>query len=75
VATEADKFQMNFITEVFGQVIILLISGTIFSFIIWKLRKTKTDFGEFFNRYGEMLAYAGLVFIALVIGLIQWWTN
>jgi hypothetical protein len=66
---------MSFITEIFGQIIILLISGTIFSFIIWKLKRRKTDFGGFLNKYGEMLAYAGLLFIVLVIGLIQWWTN
>jgi len=66
---------MSFITEVFGQIIILLISGMIFSFIIWKLKRRKTDFGEFLNKYGEMLAYAGLLFIGLIIALIQWWTN
>lgn len=66
---------MSFMTEIFGQAIILLISGSIFSFVIWKLKRRKTDFGEFSNKYGEMLAYAGLLFILLIIGLIQWWTN
>lgn len=66
---------MSFITEILGQVIILLISGTIFSFLFWKLKRRKTDFGEFLNKYGEMWAYAGLLFIVLIIGLIQWWVN
>ncbi len=30
------------------------------------------DFGDFLNKYGEMLAYAGILLIALVIALVQW---
>jgi hypothetical protein len=66
---------MTLIVEILGQAAILLISGAIFSFIVWKLRRTKMDFGEFVGKYGEILAYGGLFFIALIIGLIQWWTS
>jgi hypothetical protein len=66
---------MTFIGEIFGQIIILVISGTICSFLVWKLKRKKTDFGDFLNRYGEMLAYAGLLFIFLMMEIIQWWTS
>jgi hypothetical protein len=66
---------MSFIVGFFVQIVILFISATIFSFIVWKLKRGKTDFGEFVNKYGEMLAYAGLLFIALTIAFIKWWTD
>jgi hypothetical protein len=66
---------MSFIGEILGEVIIVLICGMSFSFIVWKLRRKKTDFGEFVSKYGEMLAYGGIIFIALIYGLIQWWTS
>jgi hypothetical protein len=63
---------MEFMTEMLAQVIILIIAGIVFSFIIWKLKKRNVDFGNFLNKYGEMLAYAGLLFIAFIIITIQW---
>jgi hypothetical protein len=66
---------MTLMVEILGQTTILLISGAIFSFIVWKLRRRKMDFGEFVGKYGEILGYGGLFVIALVIGLIQWWTS
>ena len=63
---------MKFIEEIFWQAIILLVIGLAMSFLVWKLKRSKTDFGDFLNKYGEMLAYAGILLIALVIALVQW---
>lgn len=66
---------MGFLIEVLTQIVVLFVSGTVFAFFIWKLLRGKKDFGEFVNKYGEMLAYGGLLFIVLIIGLIQWYTG
>ena len=63
---------MNFIIETLGEIVVLIVIGAVFSFIVWKLKRRKTDFGEFVARYGEMLAYAGVVFIVIIWGVIQW---
>ena len=63
---------MKIIEEVFWQAVILLTIGVAISFLVWKLKGSKTDFGDFLNKYGEMLAYAGILLIALVIALVQW---
>ena len=65
---------MNFIIETLGEIVVLIVIGACFSFIVWKLKRRKTDFGEFVARYGEMLAYAGVVFIVIIWGVIQWLT-
>lgn len=66
------KFNVQTNLKLIAQIIILFVSALMFSFIVWKLKKRKITFGEFLNKYGEVLAYAGLVFIALAVGLIQW---
>lgn len=65
---------MKSLEEIIGQLIIILAIGTIFSFIIWKFKKRKTDFGEFLNKYGELLAYAGLLVIVVIVAIFQWLT-
>lgn len=62
---------MDYIKELFFQILIVLIFGLLSSYVIWKIRKRKTeDFGEFFNKYGEMLAYASFILIALTIVIV-----
>ena len=63
---------MKFIEEAFWTIVILGTAAIAMSFLVWKLKGSKMDFGDFLNKYGEMLAYAGLLFIALVIALLQW---
>lgn len=65
---------MEFLGEVAVQIIFLMTIGALTSFIIWKIKGGKKDFGEFLNRYGEMMAYVGLAIIVLVMALIQWLT-
>lgn len=62
---------MEFITEIFFQIVILVTFGLLTSFIVWKLKKGKTDFGEFLNKYGEMLAWVGFLIVAVTIALIR----
>jgi hypothetical protein len=63
---------MKFIEEVFWQAVIILTIGSAISFLVWKLKGSKMHFGDFLNRYGEILAYASILFIALVVALVQW---
>ena len=65
---------MKLLEEIIGQVIFVLVIGTMSSFIIWKFKKRKVSFGEFLNKYGELLAYAGLLFIAVIVAVLQWLT-
>jgi hypothetical protein len=62
---------MEFIGEIFWQIIILGTLALAVSFVVWKLKGSKMDFGDFLNKYGELLAYAGLLFIALIIIIFQ----
>jgi len=62
---------MEFIGEVFWQIVLLGLSGLVFSFVVWKLKGSKADFGDFLSNYGEMLAYASLFVIILAIIIIQ----
>jgi len=63
---------MELIENIFWQIILIAISGMIFSFVVWKFMRSKMDFGDFLSKYGEMLAYAGLLFIVLIIAVLQW---
>jgi uncharacterized Tic20 family protein len=66
---------MDFIAGIFIELVILLFFGLLTTFIVWKLKKKKTDFGEFFEKYGYMLAWAGFLIIAVTIGLIRTFLN
>ena len=66
---------MEFITEIFFQIVILFTFGLLTSYIVWKLKKKKTDFGEFLNKYGEMLAWAGFAVVGITIALIRTFLN
>jgi hypothetical protein len=59
------------VVEIIGQTLILVVTGTIFSFTIWELKSPSMTFGEFLNKYGEMLAYAGLFLILIIVIVIQ----
>ena len=61
----------DMVVEIIGQTVILIITGTIFSFIIWKLKSPKMTYGEFLNKYGEILAYAGLFLILIIVIVLQ----
>jgi hypothetical protein len=65
---------MELLGELTVQIIFLIIIGALTSFIIWKIKGGKKDFGEFLNKYSEMMAYVGLFIIISVIALIQWLT-
>lgn len=65
---------MKLLEDIIGQIILVLILGTMFSFIIWKFKKRESNFGEFLNKYGELLAYGGLLFIVVVVAILQWLT-
>lgn len=62
---------MDFAIEVLSQTLLMTISGLLFAFFVWKLKRRKSDFGGYLDKYGELLAYVGLFFIALIIFLIQ----
>jgi hypothetical protein len=64
----------EFISETLFEAIFLLVSAIIFSFIVWKLKGSKTEFGPFLTKYGELLAYAGLLFVVAIYALVEWWT-
>jgi hypothetical protein len=63
---------MEFIEEVFWRVVILGTLATAISFLVWKLMGSKMNYIAFLNKYGERLAYAGILFIAIVITLLAW---
>lgn len=58
---------MRLIEEIFWQTVILGTLGVVISYVVWKLKGSKTDFGEFLRKNGEMLAYLGLLIIVLVM--------
>lgn len=62
---------MKFVEEIAWQIIILGVIAPVFSFLVWKLKGGKMTFGNFLNKYGEMLAYAGIIIIALIVALSQ----
>lgn len=62
---------MKFVEEIAWQIIILGVIAPAFSFLVWKLKGGKMTFRNFLNKYGEMLAYAGIVIIALIVALFQ----
>lgn len=66
---------MNFILNSIGQIALLLVSTAVFTFIVWRLKKRKTDFGEFVGKYGELIGYLGLFLVVLIIGIIQFLTS
>ena len=62
---------MKFVEEIAWQIIILGVIAPVFSFLVCKLKGGKMTFGNFLNKYGEMLAYAGIIIIALIVALSQ----
>ena len=62
---------MRLIVEVLGQTLLLMVSGAIFSFIVWLLVRKKTSLEVVFGKYGELLAYAGLLLVVIVVLLIR----
>ena len=62
---------MQLADEIIVETVLLLVFGFLFSFITWRIVRGKVDFGEFLNRYGEMLAYAGLLLVAVIVAIFR----
>lgn len=62
---------MKFLEEIAWQVVILGAIAPAISFLVWKLKGGKMTFGTFLSKYGELLAYAGILIIALIVAVFQ----
>lgn len=62
---------MDFFLEVVVQVVGVAVLGAATSFVVWRLKGRGESFGEFLEKYGEMLAYAGLFVVVIVLVIVQ----
>lgn len=66
---------MDFIIETSVLIVIVVIFGLGISYLVWRLKGQKTEFGEFVNKYGEMLAWLGIILTALIIASFNTFLN
>jgi hypothetical protein len=63
--------------ELFIEIIleIVMVSGAaiVFSHIAWRLSSRKLTFGDFLQKYGELIGYVALLALVLIFFLIEGW--